>query len=41
MKRNQVINNGNIKDGNVIIGLSSFGKCSYEKEYNSGIEVTA
>ena len=37
MKRNQVINNGNIKDGNVIIGLSSFGKCSYEKEYNSGI----
>ncbi len=27
----------NIKNGDVIVGLSSFGLASYEKEYNSGI----
>ncbi len=27
----------NIKDGDVIVGLSSFGLATYEKEYNSGI----
>ena len=37
MKRNQVVNNGNIKDGNVIIGLSSFGKTTYESSYNGGM----
>ena len=37
MKRADVIDNGNIIAGNVIIGLSSFGKASYEEEYNSGI----
>jgi phosphoribosylformylglycinamidine cyclo-ligase len=37
MKRADVISNHNIKDGDVIIGLSSFGKTSYEKEYNSGM----
>jgi len=37
MKRGDVIDNGNIIAGNVIVGLSSFGKASYEKEYNSGI----
>ena len=37
MKRADVIDNGNIIAGNVIVGLSSFGKASYEKEYNSGI----
>lgn len=37
MKRTDVIDNGNIIAGNVIVGLSSFGKASYEQEYNSGI----
>ena len=37
MKRDDVIDNGNIIAGNVIVGLSSFGKASYEEEYNSGI----
>ncbi|MEP7167982.1 MAG: AIR synthase related protein [Bacteroidota bacterium] len=37
MKRNDVIDNKNIKDGDVIVGLASFGKANYEKEYNSGI----
>ena len=37
MWRNDVINNANIKPGNVIIGLASFGQASYEKEYNGGM----
>lgn len=37
MKRSEVIDNGNIKEGNVIIGLSSFGQSSYENEYNGGM----
>ena len=37
MKRADVIDNGNIIAGNVIVGLSSYGKASYEEEYNSGI----
>ena len=37
MKIADVIDNGNIIAGNVIVGLSSFGKASYEEEYNSGI----
>jgi phosphoribosylformylglycinamidine cyclo-ligase len=37
MKRADVISNHNIKEGDVIIGLSSSGKTSYEKEYNSGM----
>jgi phosphoribosylformylglycinamidine cyclo-ligase len=37
MKRNDVISNHNIKEGDVIIGLSSSGQASYEKEYNSGM----
>jgi phosphoribosylformylglycinamidine cyclo-ligase len=37
MKRSDVIDNNNIKDGNVIIGLSSFGQSSYENEYNAGM----
>ena len=37
MKRKDVINNKNIKPGNLIIGLSSFGKASYETEYNGGM----
>ncbi len=37
MKRNKVINAGNIKENDVIIGLASYGKAIYEQEYNSGI----
>ena len=37
IKRSQIINNRNITEGNVIVGLASFGKSSYEKKYNSGI----
>jgi len=37
MERNQVINNANIKAGNVIVGLASFGQASYEAEYNGGM----
>jgi phosphoribosylformylglycinamidine cyclo-ligase len=37
MKRSDVISNHTISDGDVIIGLSSSGKTSYEKTYNSGI----
>ena len=37
IKKNQIINNKNITEGNVIVGLASFGKSSYEKNYNSGI----
>lgn len=37
LKRTDVITNRNIKAGDVIIGLSSFGRTSYEKEYNSGM----
>ena len=37
MKRSDVINNANIKGGDVIVGLSSFGKASYEGEYNGGM----
>jgi len=37
MKRIDVIDNKNIQPGNVIVGLSSFGKSNYEKSYNSGI----
>lgn len=37
MRRNQVIDNANIREGNVIVGLSSCGQASYEKEYNGGM----
>ena len=37
MKRSDVIDNRNIKPGNVIVGLSSFGQATYEKEYNGGM----
>ena len=37
MKRSDVINNANIKGGNVIVGLSSFGTATYETEYNGGM----
>jgi len=37
MKRDEVIDNKNICDGNVIIGLSSYGKTIYESSYNGGM----
>ena len=37
IKKSQIIDNSNIKSGNVIVGLSSSGTSSYDKEYNSGI----
>ena len=37
MERARVIDNANIKPGNVIVGLASFGQASYEKEYNGGM----
>ena len=37
MKKEDVINNANIKVGNVIVGLASFGKATYETEYNGGM----
>jgi phosphoribosylformylglycinamidine cyclo-ligase len=37
MKREDIISNDNIREGDVIVGLSSFGQSSYEKEYNGGM----
>lgn len=37
MKRADVIDNANIKPGNVIVGLASFGQAIYEDEYNGGM----
>ena len=37
IKKSQIIDNSNIQAGNVIVGLSSSGTSSYDKEYNSGI----
>ena len=35
--KSKIISNEKISAGNVIVGLASFGKASYENEYNSGI----
>jgi phosphoribosylformylglycinamidine cyclo-ligase len=35
--KSKIISNENIKAGNVIVGLASFGKSTYEKNDNSGI----
>ena len=37
MKRVDVIDNSNIKEGDVIVGFESFGQAAYEKEYNGGM----
>lgn len=37
MKRSDVIDNANIKAGDVIVGLESFGQATYEKQYNGGM----
>ncbi|MES2559140.1 MAG: AIR synthase related protein [Bacteroidota bacterium] len=35
--RSNIIDNKNIKPGDVIVGFSSFGQTTYEKEYNAGM----
>ncbi len=37
MRRADVIDNANIKGGDLIIGLASFGQATYESEYNGGM----
>ena len=37
MKRSEVVNNANIKSGDVIVGIASFGQATYETEYNGGM----
>lgn len=37
LPRAQVVSNHRIKDGHVIVGLTSYGQAAYEKEYNGGM----
>ena len=37
MERGKVIDNANIKAGNVIVGLASYGQATYETSYNGGM----
>ncbi|AXG75086.1 phosphoribosylformylglycinamidine cyclo-ligase [Flavobacterium arcticum] len=37
IKRSDVVDNANIKAGDVIVGLESFGQATYEKGYNGGM----
>ena len=37
MRRSDVNDNANIKGGDVIVGLASYGQAAYEKEYNGGM----
>jgi phosphoribosylformylglycinamidine cyclo-ligase len=37
MKRSDVIDNANIRPGDVIVGFASHGQATYEREYNSGM----
>ena len=37
MKRSDVVDNANISEGDVIVGLESFGQATYETEYNGGM----
>ena len=37
MRREDVVNNANIRPGDVIVGLASFGQADYETEYNGGM----
>ncbi len=36
-RRDKVIDNANIKEGNVIVGLASYGQANYESQYNGGM----
>lgn len=40
MRRDEVIDNSRIRDGDVIVGLASAGQATYEAAYNSGIGST-
>lgn len=37
LRRSEIIDNSRVEKGDVIVGLASFGRAVYEKEYNSGI----
>ncbi len=37
MKRSEVVDNANIKAGDVIVGLASYGQANYETSYNGGM----
>lgn len=37
MKRSDVISNDNIRGGEVIVGLASYGQATYENQYNGGM----
>ena len=37
MRRADVVNNANIRPGDVIVGLASFGQATYETAYNGGM----
>ena len=37
LKRSDVIDNANIKAGDIIVGLASYGQATYEKQYNGGM----
>lgn len=37
MRRDEVISNHNIQDGDIIVGLASYGQSTYETEYNGGM----
>ena len=37
MRRDEVIDNGRIEAGNVVVGLASFGQATYEATYNGGM----
>ena len=37
MRRDEVVNNANIADGDVIVGLASYGQATYETGYNGGM----
>ncbi len=36
-QRNRIVDNKNIKPGDVIVGFASYGQTVYEKEYNAGM----
>lgn len=37
LKKEDVIDNANIREGDIIVGLASFGQSTYEREYNGGM----
>lgn len=37
IRRDRVIDNARIREGDVIVGLASYGQATYEKEYNGGM----